>query len=235
MTNGPNYYYTWTPARPVRHRITTSPTELRDIGIAYVVLTVDLIIIFGGAGYLTGSPSNLFSLSVPLVLAAAAAAATGFVCHELAHKIVAQRHGYWAEFRMSVFGLVFSLFSAALGFLWAAPGATVVSGMSVVDRENWGKTSLAGPVSNILFGVIFYLAAIGTYLAHFAAYDWLLLLAWVNGWFGTFNLIPIGPLDGAKVLRWRPAVWGVAIVGIGAFTAVATFAFYVYHVPLFAL
>jgi Zn-dependent protease len=236
VSSGPNYYYTWTPAQATTSRITTSRTELLHIGIAYAVLTIDLILVLAGAGILTGDTSSFVSrLSLPLVLAAAGAALTGFVCHELAHKVVAQRHGFWAEFRMSPFGLVFSLFTATLGFLWAAPGATVVSGMSEIDRTNWGKTSLAGPLSNVGFAVIFYAGSIGLFLAGSVDYFWLLLLAWVNGWFATFNLIPFGPLDGAKVLRWRPSVWVLSILAIGAFTAVLTLAVYYYVNPFLSV
>ena len=234
MTSGPNYYYTWTPARPTATRITTSRTELVNIGIAYVVLTIDLILVLSGAGLLYGNTGHFFTrVSLPLVLAAAAAALTGFLCHELSHKVVAQRLGYWAEFRMSPFGLLFSLFTASLGFLWAAPGATVVGGMSESNRVGWGRTSLAGPVSNVAFASIFYGAAVALYLGGSPYYFWLLLLAWVNGWFATFNLIPAGPLDGAKVLRWSKPIWVTAFLLVGAFTAVLTLALYVYGTPLF--
>lgn len=234
VTSRPNYYYTWTPTQPATARLSTSRTEILQIGIAYVVLTVDLILILTGAGILFGQPGQFVSrISLPLVLAAAGAALTGFVGHELAHKVVAQRHGFWAEFRMSPFGLIFSLFTASLGFLWAAPGATVVSGMSMIDRENWGRTSLAGPLENISFGVVFYVGSIGLYLAHSPSYFWLLLLAWVNGWFATFNLIPFGPLDGAKVLRWRTSIWIASFVLIGLFTAVTFLAFEIYGTPVF--
>lgn len=234
MTSGPTYhYYTWTPAQAPVARVTTSRTELIQIGIAYAVLTLDLILLFSGSGLvLSGGGGFAFNISLPLVLASAGAALTGFVAHELAHKVVAQRHGFWAEFRMSPFGLIFSLFTASLHFLWAAPGATVVSGMSAVDLPNWGRTSLAGPVTNVGFAAIFYAASIGLFVIHSPYGVWLLLLAWVNGWFATFNLLPFGPLDGAKVLRWRTSIWATAIVGIGAFAAVLTLAFYVYGTPL---
>jgi Zn-dependent protease len=234
MSAGPNrYYYSWAPAQPTPTRVTTSRTEVTHIGIAYAVLTLDLILLLSGAGLLYGETSTFLSrLSLPLILSAAGAALTGFVCHELAHKIVAQRHGFWAEFRMSPFGLLFSLFTAALGFLWAAPGATVISGMSGGDLTNWGRTSLAGPLSNLGFASVFLVVSIGLFVAGSPLYIWLLLLAWVNGWFATFNLIPLGPLDGAKVLRWNTGIWVAALVGIGAFTAYLTLSFYVYGAPI---
>lgn len=222
MSSGPNYYYTWTPARPAESRLSTSRKELTSISIAFVVLTVDLTIIFSGGGLLVGSGTLFAHVSLATVLVAAGAALTGFVFHELAHKVWAQRHGFWAEFRMSPFGLVFSLMTSAAGFLWAAPGATVVSGISPLDRKNWGETSLAGPVSNVLFGALFYAGSTVAFVLGSVLYPWLLLLAWVNLWWAAFNLIPVGPLDGAKVLRWRPAVWVSAFFPIAAFAALTT-------------
>ncbi|HXY46279.1 MAG TPA: site-2 protease family protein [Thermoplasmata archaeon] len=232
MRSGPTYYYTWTTSPPVRPRIHTSRTELIHIGVAYVVLTFDLILILTVAGLLFGQTVSFVSrLSAPLVLAAAGAALTGFVCHELAHKVVAQRHGFWAEFRMSVYGLVVSVITASIGFLWAAPGATLVGGMSEVDRSNWGRTSLAGPMSNVAFAAVFYVVAAGLSLARSPYTVWVLLLVFINGWFATFNLIPFGPLDGAKVLRWSRAIWFAAILVCGAFAVIGYLAFYVYGSP----
>jgi Zn-dependent protease len=42
--------------------------------------------------------------------------------------------------------------------------------------------------------------------------------AQVNTWLAIFNLIPLGPLDGAKILGWNKGAWLVAlIIGIGLF------------------
>lgn len=233
MTGGPNFYYTWTPAHPTARRVSTSRTEILHLLLAFGVLTVDLVILLGGGGFLTAGRAGLFAfVSVTVVLAAATAALTGFLCHELAHKFYAQRHGFWAEFRMSPMGLVISLITAFAGFLWAAPGATMVSGMADYDLVRWGKTSLAGPVTNAFFGGIFYVGALATFLVGSAYYPWFVLLAWFNGWFATFNLLPFGPLDGAKVLRWSKPAWIVAIAAFGAFTAVATLVLYGVTTPL---
>ena len=222
MSWGPPYHYTWTPARPTAGRVATSRIEIQHILLAFVVLSVDLVLILGGVGYFVRSPGVPFSgYDVAVLLTALGAAFTGFLCHELAHKIYAQRHGFWAEFRMSPIGLLLSLVTSTFGFLWAAPGATVVSGMSELDRENWGRTSLAGPLSNGAFGIVFYGATVGAYLLGSFAFSWLAFLAFMNGWFATFNLIPFGPLDGAKVLRWNRPVWLVTLVLVGALAAIS--------------
>jgi Zn-dependent protease len=140
--------------------------------------------------------------------------------------VTAQRHGFWAEFRLSPFGLILSLVTAAVGFLFAAPGATLVAGIGEHDAGNWGRTSLAGPMSNLAFATAFYGASIGASYALPAWVGPLLFLAFINAWFGTFNLVPVGPLDGAKVLRWSTAVWVLALVGTAAATVVSYLAYF---------
>lgn len=224
--SGPSYYYT-TTAFPVHEvRYATSPVEIRDLLIAFLVLTFDLMLIIGSVGLFSGVSSLSGFLSLSTFAIAATAALTGFLAHELAHKFIAQRHHAWAEFRMSPAGLAFSVLTASFGFLFAAPGATVVGGMN--DLREWGRTSLAGPMTNLAFSAIFFAGALAASVSHLSAavLGALLWLTFFNGWFATFNLIPFGPLDGAKVMRWSPAIWMGAIVVCGFMTAIGALALY---------
>jgi Zn-dependent protease len=229
MSSGRTPTYAYTPpqyvrAQPAAAEITTSPTELRDLSLAFIVLTLDFVfVITGGVGGLIGL--GPLSLDLQIVAVGAAAALTGFVAHEMAHKFSAQRRGYWAEFRMSGVWLGLSFVIAAVsGFLFAAPGATVIGGMG--NRDDWGRTALAGPLTNVAFAAAFYGGAVLLLdLGSFAAL-WLFFLAFINGWFGTFNLIPIGPLDGRKVLSWNVGVWVGAIALAGGMAVLAGLAIY---------
>jgi Zn-dependent protease len=220
MSSGPSapYTYTWTPAQPLRSQSRTSPQELVQISGAFAVLTLDflLILYFGGVFYGQGILAVL-----PLwgaILVAAVSALTAFVCHEMAHKVSAQRRGYWAEFRWAPIWLAFSILTSYLGFLLAAPGATVVGGMG--SPRDWARTSLAGPMVNMAFAVVFYAGSLAAWSLGSIVYFPLLVIAYFNGWFGALNLLPLGPLDGAKVLRWSAATWaaafavGVVIAGV---------------------
>lgn len=210
----------WVGTAPVPSRkVTTSQTEILHASIAFIVLTVDIAIVetnllgqvqFGGF-----SPGALLSG----LAFGAAAALTGFLLHEMAHKVSAERRGFWAEFRMSPVGLLFSVVTALFGFLFAAPGATVIGGMG--SAEDWGRTSLAGPGLNLVEGTIFAAAGLGLSLSprFLGAALFLVLLAFINGWFATFNLLPLGPLDGRKVLRWSTKVWVTTFAVAVAFTA----------------
>jgi Zn-dependent protease len=221
----------WTGTRPrERHRVTTSLTELAHLGIAYAVLVLDILLIEGFIRFPNGPGTLNVSLLEAGVAFSLTAAFTGFVAHEMAHKIAAQRYGFWAEFRMSPVGLLLSLATAFVGFLFAAPGATVVGGMG--DVREWGRTSLAGPALNLVEGGAFFAAGVGTWVVFHSVGLWsvLVLLAFINGWFAAFNLLPVGPLDGAKVWRWRRDVW------VGCFTlalalAVAAFAVATFGTP----
>lgn len=236
MSSGPYYYPVWAPAAPPPATHPTSPTELTHIAIAFLVLTADLVIILSGRGLLEGG--TLAGLFAPLplyyVLLAVGAALTGFIAHEMAHKLVARRLGFWAEFRMWPTGLLFSLITSAAGFLFAAPGATVVNGMDPRNVRGWGETAVAGPVSNLLFAAGFYGASLATFRLGPATSVSLLFLAMINTLFATFNLLPVGPLDGAKVFRWGASSWALAFAVAAACLVVSYTALYSYGSPFLA-
>jgi len=236
MTSGPYTYGIWTPAAPPLATRPTSRTEAIHITVAFIVLTFDLVIILSGRGLLAGNGSSGLFSSIPIfyVLLAAGAALTGFIAHEMAHKLVARRLGYWAEFRMWPFGLVLSLITSVSGFLFAAPGATMVSGMSPNDRRGWGLTGVAGPMSNLLFAAGFYGASIVAFRLGSDSFGPLLFLAMINALFATFNLLPLGPLDGAKVLRWGVGRWILTFVVAAGALALTSLALDFFGSPFLA-
>jgi len=230
MSGSINYYYTAVAPRPRFGGVSTSRQEVSQILIAFTVFVVALVFIFTGSAYLYSGPATLASTLTPAILAAAVSAGlTGFVAHELAHKIVAQRRGAWAEFRMWPMGLVFTfLTSVTAGMLLGAPGATMVAGMSESDRTGWGTTSVAGPLTNVTFGLGFLAVGLGAFRLGVGASSvyWILMIAWINGLFGTFNLLPVGPLDGRKVLRWSVPVWLGSILFTGTVAAISVLGAY---------
>lgn len=134
---------------------------------------------------------------------------TGFVLHELGHKLVAQRFGCFAEYRAWVPGLLLALGLAVMSggsLVFAAPGAVHIGGKRISLKED-GIISLSGPLVNILLGLFFLLlvfsvAPAGTLLGKIAS-----LGAYVNFFLAAFNLIPFPPLDGSKVIRWNVLIW----------------------------
>lgn len=206
------------PYRTVGPGVRFSPTELKHLTIAFLVLTFDLILIWIHVELDDGYPITN-AIWIAAGVAAPLAAATGFAAHEMAHKFTAQRRGLWAEFRMSMQGLVISLiFSALFGFLLAAPGATLVGGTGNIEEA--GVTSLAGPGTNMIEAAIFS----GLTVLLWRNLFWSGIfgyVAFINLVFAIFNLIPWGPLDGRKVLSWSRSIWGVsfAIAVVGGIAA----------------
>ena len=151
-----------------------------------------------------------------MFLFAAIAVLTAFVFHELAHKFVAQKYGCWAEFRSWQAGLMMALVFSMMGFLFAAPGAVMVSGR--VTQEQNGKISAAGPISNIIvsflaFGIWFFIPATGTVLMDFIS-GLAFFVGFINALIGGFNMIPFMPFDGAKVVKWSIPVYLVMVVTV---------------------
>jgi len=153
------------------------------------------------------------------------AVSTGVGLHEIAHKIVAQRHGHWAEFRYNLRGLMLAFVFAFFGFLIGAPGATMVSGF--VTREQNGKISAAGPASNLMIGAVFLLAsaAIVRTTALSNPVGLIVTFMLVNAWYmnvilAGFNMLPVLPFDGSKVWAWNKIVYaGILVLVVGLYLA----------------
>ncbi len=130
-----------------------------------------------------------------------------FLLHEMAHKFVAQRAGLWSEFRLTVFGALLTAVSIISPLKLIAPGAVMMSGQA--DTSTVGKVTLAGPLTNIMLGFGFW---ISSFLV--AGLEAKLILSWgaeINAILAIFNLIPLGVLDGQKVMAWNFKWWAVGI------------------------
>jgi Zn-dependent protease len=145
----------------------------------------------------------------------------GFVLHEMAHKFTAMKYGYWAEFHKDNTMLLVAVALAALvGVVFAAPGATVIynNGRSGggLSREQNGKISAAGPVTNLLLCIPFaallmYGGISSSFPGNLATLIGMMGLQ-VNAMIAAFNMLPVSVLDGRKVLAWNPGVFAVLIV-----------------------
>ena len=148
-----------------------------------------------------------FNMGVVIIFGILAfSAGIGFVLHELAHKVVAQRFGAFAEFRSNDQMLLIMLLVSAFGFIFAAPGAVFTHGSLSFDK--YGKISLAGPLMNIVLALLFF-GLTFTQFALIGHYG-----ATINAWLAVFNLLPFPMFDGFKVLAWNRWVW--ALAGIAA-------------------
>ena len=178
-----------------------SEQEKQHLFLAIGALTLAFTLFFLDRG---------FSLVI-LVGLSFIAVCTGFLLHEIGHKVVAQRYGCWAEFRAWPMGLMLAVLSGFMGFLFAAPGAVYIQGY--LSKEENGKVSAAGPLMNIgvtsvLLPIVLFVPAI-----MFEIRFLLGMICYLNIFIGGFNMIPIPPLDGSKIIKWNPAIWiGLLII-----------------------
>jgi Zn-dependent protease len=195
-----------------------SSGEILSIIAAWIVLSVaityqNIIGSIAGAG------------NVDIVVAGFIATATGFILHEMGHKYVAIRRGYLAHFRLWIWGLVLTISIVTLsggGLVFGAPGAVYIapaaaqlygydSGRGTVDPEEDNMIiSAAGPGINLAFAIGFlvmlFLVPPG-FLSTVADYGILL-----NVGLGSFNMLPVSLLDGAKIFRKSiPIALGIAL------------------------
>jgi len=181
-------------------KITTSRKEIIDITKAWAAITIAFAIVLrSGIGILES------------LLVSAIAVGLGFLLHELGHKVVAQYYRCFAEFRSFDSMLLLAIAMSFFGFVFAAPGAVMISGF--VNKERNGKISIAGPAVNIVLALIFFLLSflIGQNIVLSYGYR-------INVWLALFNMIPFGNFDGSKILRWDKYIyWIFVIVCLGLF------------------
>ena len=177
-----------------------------------VHLVASLVVLTVAFAYPSTEPTMLAVIALSV--------GSGFILHELGHKFTAQHYGYNAVYEASPMGLLLAIFLKVItGFVFAAPGAVMIQkrqsyystdderyyDMLTQSRETW-KIALAGPLINVMLAVVFMgiLFLSDSVLMHTIG----LYGAYVNVFLAGFNMIPFGPLDGAKVFKHNPTVWG---------------------------
>lgn len=186
-------------------------SEVRDLIIAFIVISLCFAI--ANAGRDMNAVLNL----LPMIMVGVGA---GFILHELGHKFVSMKYGYWAEFKLWPQGLLFALVTSFFGFVFAAPGAVYTYANYMTDEIN-GKISIAGPIVNIILALIFLVICVAIYPSAFYSETSVLIFIVcslgysINSFLAAFNLLPIGNLDGSKVLMWNFGIW-IIVMAIAA-------------------
>ena len=211
--NSYNYSYVFgQDAYKRKHHIVFSQKEVKHITLAAVLVI--------GIGFSIGLYGNLFGGFFPAwtwdVMAVFAIVMTSsFLVHELAHKVIAQKKGLWAEFRLTTWGAILTFASIFLPFRMIAPGAMMIGG-SIPSGEDILKISLAGPITNIIFSSALLGLAFTLMPSTFAIM--LFLAAYINAFMAVFNLIPFGILDGYKIFSFNKKIWALAFTASAALT-----------------
>jgi Zn-dependent protease len=198
-----------------------SRRESSDLIIAWLAISIAFSLAFSrGLGVGMGSPFQQITLETYLMYLVLSMITVGvaFILHELAHKFTAIRYGFQAEFRKdNLMLLVAVVLAAVVGIVFAAPGATMISGTTITPKQS-GKISAAGPFINLIlcipFAIILFVS--GSLDPAITSQTLLSLIGMVglqvNAMIAAFNMLPVSVLDGRKVLAWNPAIFIVLIV-----------------------
>ncbi len=150
--------------------------------------------------------STLDPLSIVLTLAAVLVATT---CHEFAHAAVADRLGDPTPrslgrlslnplAHLDLFG---TLFFVLFGFGWAKP-VPVNARNFTAPRQGMLQVAFAGPLANVTVAFLLGMTMkAGLHLPGGLFPEFLALAVWINIILAIFNLIPIPPLDGSRILE----------------------------------
>ena len=183
--------------------LSSSEAEIRDLAKAWIAISLAFAIAISGSIF----SSKFYSAFIISSLTVG----VGFIFHEMGHKIMAQRYGCFAEFRSFDNMLIMAVIMSFFGFIFAAPGAVMISG-PVGTRRN-GKISALGPATNFALALIFLSMV---YLAPFASLKSISYYGfYINSWLGLFNMIPFWMFDGIKIWRWSKVVY-LIMLAIGA-------------------
>jgi len=185
-----------------------SYVEKRDLFYAGLMISLAFAIL------LSGGLGGLVSLRIGLLIAFVVAfltAGIGFLLHELMHKYIAQSYGLFAEFRAFYKYLWLAIGFSLFGFIIAAPGAVYIHGHGL-NRERNGKISLAGPATNIVLALIFLIliflfGSVGGILGALLSFG-----LTINALLAAFNMIPVMPFDGSKIIAWNKGVYFITLI-----------------------
>jgi len=172
--------------------------EIRDIAISLLVL-----------GFVFAYPEVLGDPF--FILYSLMGVGIAFVGHELSHRFVARKLGFYSAYRMWPQGLLLALLLAIAtggGFVFAAPGAVVFSSYWIMRTPRIRDIGLIG-IAGAVFNIAVMYCSLAAYFASGA--ELFSFMAVINGWLAIFNLIPFGPLDGMKVMQWNRKVWAAAL------------------------
>ena len=183
--------------------------ETRDLFISIMVISI----VFSLSNF--SLESIIYSLFVIGI---------AFVCHEMAHRETAKKFGAYAKYVMWPTGILIALLLGIVSngrIIFAAPGAVYISAIKSarwkteytnLKNEEYGIISVAGPLANLGLSLIFiFLNAIYPLTLFSMAIR-------INIFLAFFNMLPIPPFDGYKVMRWDRETWVavflVSIIGL---------------------
>jgi Zn-dependent protease len=149
---------------------------------------------------------------------------TAFLFHEFGHRQVAVHFGLQTKFRLLTFGMLLTVFGLLTGLFSlisntpalpsiALPGAVVILGLDKINRKT-GLCKAAGPSINLIYGSILLIISFLIPTMIYPLNYFFALAAYLNYMLGTFNMIPLGILDGQNIFKWNKRVYFLLVISL---------------------
>lgn len=138
-----------------------------------------------------------------------------FIIHEISHRMEARKLGYIAFYRINKVGFLLTLASFFLPFKIIAPGEVAFYSIyKPPSTRDIAVISLMGPLANIILAVILKITSVVLIVQGFDTYtvDLITKIGSFNGYIAFFNLIPVPPLDGSKIVRYSLTLWFILLI-----------------------
>lgn len=167
------------------------------------------------------------------------------IVKQIGHRLVGLLYGFRVEYKIWWYGLMFGVLIAFVtrGHVWVlVPGGIMIHIMKF-HRLGWFRygtnyrafsiIALFGPLANIFFATFVKTLQIWFHLfpAESAIVDKLFLF---NLAFAAYNLLPIPPLDGSRVMYDSRLIYVFVFVAIATYAILAYFEIYSYILALIA-
>ncbi len=163
--------------------------------------------------------TGMNNFNIPTIIARVITLLIAFTIHELAHAWSAHKLGDDTAKNLGRLTLnplahldpMGTLLLIVAGFGWAKPVPVNPYNLRIGPKTGMGVVALAGPVSNIIMAILAALpfrlglmdVAFGTTAGFLPSFGFVLTqFVWINLILALFNMIPVPPLDGSKVLMW---------------------------------
>ncbi|MEB3755424.1 MAG: hypothetical protein GSR79_00980 [Desulfurococcales archaeon] len=131
----------------------------------------------------------------------------GMIIHESAHKYAGRRNGCVSMYVATAWGVLVTIVSGFFPIKLLIPGFTSLMCFGRVSKEGEFEISSWGPLTNIALAIIaivvYYIGIHSLFIQGFLV---------INVWLAVFNLLPIPPLDGWKMMKINPLKWGIMFV-----------------------
>ncbi|MFX0015661.1 MAG: metalloprotease [Promethearchaeota archaeon] len=207
MSQKPNWEKEFTK-KGILDRLHLSVQEISELGISWIIISFVILFLRGTLNTIIQEGKIPTELLIYLFVLG-----ISFFAHELSHKFIAIKYGARAYYKLSKEAVFLMMVSLIVGFPILATGAVFWWGEATASPGIRGRVSASGPITNfILAGLFMFLQGVGllfniTVIIMIGSAG-----VWLNVFLGVFNLLPIGVLDGAKVLAWDPKIW-ISLIG----------------------